>query len=99
MAPNKLNLVCLTKTGRPVHNAIVARDLKARTEQLGLPAITPHSFRRGAVSIMLSQGIDIATYMKIMGWRDPKVPLQIYAELTDDGFAAARNIVAQMAVS
>lgn len=48
---------------------------------------------------MLSQGIDIATCMKIMGCRDPKVPLQIYAELTDDGFAAARNIVAQMAVS
>ena len=94
---NTLNLVCLTKTGKPVHNAMIAKDLKARTQQLGLPTITPHSFRRGAVSIMLSQGIDIATCMKIMGWRDPKVPLQIYAELTDDGFAAARNVVANLA--
>ena len=89
---NTLNLVVTTPRGQGAYNAQIAADLKRRVDRLGLPPVTPHSFRRTAVSILLSQGVDIATCMKVMGWKNAKVPLEIYAQLTEDGFDQVRNV-------
>lgn len=89
---NTLNLVVTSPRGRALYNAQVAKDLKARVTRLGLPPITPHSFRRTAVSLLLAQGVDIGTCMKVMGWKNSKVPLEVYAQLTEQGFDQVRDV-------
>lgn len=89
---NDFNLVVTSPRGKAVYNSHVRKDLQARVARLGLPPITPHSFRRTAASLLLARGVDVATVMKIMGWKSSQVPLEIYAQLTNEGFDQVRNV-------
>lgn len=93
---NPFGLVVTSPRGRAVYNAQVGKDLRERVERLGLPPITPHSFRRTALSLLLAQGVDLATCMKVMGWRNSQVPLQVYAQLTEQGFDKVRDVFANL---
>ena len=94
---NPLNLVVTSPRGRAVYNAQIGKDLAERVERLGFPKITPHSFRRTALSLLLAQGVDLATCMKVMGWRNSQIPLQVYAQLTEQGFDNVRNVFGAIA--
>lgn len=92
---NPFNLVATTLAGKPVYSRYVQDDIKERAVRLGFTCganITPHTLRRSAVSTLLANGVDIGTAMKIMGWTDARVPLEIYAQLTEQGIEKATNV-------
>lgn len=47
----------------------------------GLPTITPHTLRRTFISLLLAGGADVPWVMAQVGHTDPKVTLQIYAQV------------------
>lgn len=53
----------------------------AATALPGLPAITPHTLRRTFISLLLAGGADVPWVMAQVGHTDPKVTLQIYAQV------------------
>ncbi|MDO8187234.1 tyrosine-type recombinase/integrase [Conexibacter sp. JD483] len=57
-----------------------AAELAARTLP-GLPAVTPHTLRRTFISLLLAGGADVPWVMAQVGHTDPKVTLQIYAQV------------------
>ncbi|ADB50186.1 tyrosine-type recombinase/integrase [Conexibacter woesei] len=54
--------------------------LASRTTH-GLPAVTPHTLRRTFISLLLAGGADVPWVMAQVGHTDPKVTLQIYAQV------------------
>ena len=47
----------------------------------GFPAVTPHTLRRTFISLLLAGGADVPWVMAQVGHTDPKVTLQIYAQV------------------
>jgi integrase len=86
-------LVFATGTGRAqnqsnVRNRMLAGSIKLaneRREKAGLgplpDGLTPHSFRRTFISLLLAAGDDPAYVMRQVGHNDPKVTLGIYAQV------------------
>jgi integrase len=54
--------------------------LAARSAR-GFPAVTPHTLRRTFISLLLAGGADVPWVMAQVGHADPKVTLQIYAQV------------------
>jgi integrase len=50
----------------------------------GLPRVRFHDLRHTAGSLMLRQGIDIATIAKTLGHKDPSMTLRRYSHVLDD---------------
>lgn len=57
-----------------------ATALAARSAR-GFPATTPHTLRRTFISLLLAGGADVPWVMAQVGHADPKVTLQIYAQV------------------
>lgn len=57
-----------------------AAALAARSAR-GFPAVTPHTLRRTFISLLLAGGADVPWVMAQVGHTDPKVTLQIYAQV------------------
>jgi integrase len=58
-----------------------ARDPDTLARHLKPFGLTPHSLRKTAASWLFRQGVDLKTVMTWCGWKDPKIALQIYAEV------------------
>ena len=82
---NDWDLVVVDRGGVPIWGDRVWRDVTTRTERLGLPRQTPHSFRRSAFSLLLAEGVDLGTAMELCGWMSSRVALEVYAQATKAG--------------
>ncbi|MDO8209271.1 site-specific integrase [Conexibacter sp. CPCC 206217] len=65
-----------------VRTAVLAPATALAAQTLpGLPAVTPHTLRRTFISLLLAGGADVPWVMAQVGHTDPKVTLQIYAQV------------------
>ena len=58
-------------------------------EKLGLPPVTPHSARHAFVSVLQSEGVEVALVAKLVGHSNPAVTLGIYTQAMRGGDVAA----------
>lgn len=93
---NPWDLVIVDKGGTPVWGDRVWRDVVNRCERLGLPALTPHSFRRSAFSLLLAEGVDVATAMRMCGWQSSQVALEVYAQVTASGLDGVAGVLQEL---
>lgn len=64
--------------------------LRRRAMQAGVPAPSPHDFRRAAALLMLRNGIDLVSLQRLLGHSDLSV-IQRYLKQTQDDLAEAHQ--------
>jgi len=75
-------LVFTDEAGGPVVGTNFTRyEFAKALQRTGLPAITFHTLRHSAVSIMLSRGVPIPVIAKQLGHATPMVTLSVYAHM------------------
>lgn len=95
-----------TETGKPtnpsnVRNRVIVQSVKRANELLEerglapLPdGLTPHSFRRTYISLMLAIGEDVPYVMGQVGHSDPKMTLSVYAQVMFRGTGEKERLMA-----
>jgi integrase len=74
-----------------------AKDPDTLTRALKPHGLTPHSLRKTAASTLFEQGVDLKTVMTWLGWKDPKLALNVYAEVTHEHeLATAQKIIQEI---
>lgn len=89
--PGKLDqgLVFCTEAGSPLDGSKVSLAFRRAVEDAGLPRVRFHDLRHGAVSIMIEQGLDLATISDIIGHSSFATTVDMYGHLTEQHKAAA----------
>lgn len=73
----------------------VAARLRAYTDQLHLPRISPHALRHGFATYMLHAGVDAVTVSHLLGHADVAFTLKTYCAVTPQALALAQRIAQQ----
>ncbi len=60
------------------------KGLAGACEAAGIPVLHPHALRHTAATRWTRGGVDVPTIMGLGGWKTPSVPLQVYAQTTED---------------
>jgi integrase len=92
--PGYCTLQFATSLGTPLSERNCLRDLKLAARAAGVPdAICPHDLRRMTASLLVAEGVDLATAAAIMGHKNASVLLDVYAQaLEAPKRAAARRL-------
>jgi len=88
--PRRSIFVFSTESGKPLSPHNITRDVKARKEQLGIPAETRlHDLRGSYVSLLIESGADIRTVQDLARHADPRTTMKMYARSRHDVRKAA----------
>ena len=74
-------LVFSTIRGRPLYKGRVAKALRASSERLGLPPLTPHGLRHLSASLLLSENVPLPNVSQRLGHADPSITARIYSHV------------------
>jgi len=73
--------------------ATIGRALRSACERAGVPPLTPHGFRHGHASMLLSEGVPLPAVSAWLGHVSPAVTTRVYAHaLRGDDERAAQAI-------
>ena len=62
----------------------VTRPFRAALDKAGLKDLRFHDLRRLAVSYLAMGGVDLKTSMTIVGHKDPRMTMMVYAMVSDE---------------
>ena len=79
------DLVFTNEDGKPLESGALYRQFKRALARAGLPAVTFHSLRHSAGSIMLAHEASLIAVSHILGHSSPAVTAKIYAHSFDEG--------------
>lgn len=68
----------LSQNGSRLSARTIQKLLGRYTQELGLPAYTPHSFRHGAATRFLHYGVDLKTISEILGHASAAITAAVY---------------------
>lgn len=85
------DLVFTSEDGTPLEGGAVLRQLKRALVRAGLPAVTFHSLRHSAGSLMLAHGAKLEAVSDILGHSSSAITARIYAHSFDEGRREAAN--------
>lgn len=71
-------LMFTTRTGAPLDNSGVVKQLRRLSLLAGVPIQTPHLLRHCAGSLLMDQGVHIKVIQEILGHADPKTTATLY---------------------
>lgn len=70
----------------------ISARLRAYTDQLHLPRISPHALRHGFATYMLHGGVDAVTVSHLLGHADVAFTLKTYCAVTPQALAHAQQV-------
>jgi len=62
----------------------VGRPFRRALKRAGLSNIRWHDLRRGAASYLFMSGSDVKTVMQVLGWKDSRMALEVYAQVSPE---------------
>lgn len=89
------NRVFTSHTGAPLDGPNLARALRVRCADIGVPEITPHSFRHLSASLLLQAGLTVTEVSARLGHASPSITLSIYAHVVEKNDQRAAEALAR----
>ena len=90
------NYVFTNKTGGMLNPGSVNPWLNHFSKRHSLPHINPHAFRHTAASIMLANGVDIATVSNILGHSKISMTADVYTHVIEESKRRATDCMADV---
>ena len=87
------NKLFTQENGEPIFPTTPSKWFKKFVERNNLPPLTFHQLRHTYGSLLIAQGVDIATVSKLMGHSNPAVTLRIYAHAIKQRAREAADIL------
>lgn len=82
-------LVFPSGTGRPLSDKALYAALRRVIAAAGVPSVTPHELRHGALSLLLALGVEFPVAVAIAGHRSPRMLSEVYGHPLKEGFERA----------
>lgn len=84
---------CERENGERVHISTIAKYLRRRCEMLNIPVITPHSLRHTHASMLLANGVSVASIAKRLGHSSAEITQRVYLHLLKEMEAQDTNLM------
>ncbi len=90
---NETGLLFTTQSGKPLSSNNLRRTFDRIVEAAGVPAISPHSVRKTAITLALANGASPKAVAGRVGHADARVTLDIYSSVTSDMDDALLDVI------
>lgn len=88
-------LIFVSEDGTPLESGALRRQFKRGLARAGLPAVSFHSLRHSAGSIMLANGAQLVDVSHVLGHASPAITAKIYAHSYEAGQRATVELAAK----
>lgn len=90
----KSSRLFLTAEDKPMHPDSLTDYVKKLISKYDLPKFSPHSLRHTYASLMIKNGVDIATISKLLGHANSNITLKVYVHAFAEAEAKAAKLTA-----
>lgn len=84
------SLVFSNDTGGVLHPSVVAHRLRAASDALGLPRLTPHGLRHLSASLLIAQNVPLPNVSRRLGHGNPGITARIYSHAANADWESAQ---------